>query len=123
MTSYMMTCSSNIFNHLRVMLCNPSNTKECSFQIKIPNGKDYFFLPDVVVAICNKYREIYAEEDATSSIKAENLPKLINRNVTNGKWGIKFHYLDELIIDDLVLDTSTNTIEISYSTRPSPSHR
>lgn len=98
-------------------------SKECSFQIKIPNGKDYFFLPDVVVAICNKYREIYAEEDATSSIKAENLPKLINRNVTNGKWGIKFHYLDELIIDDLVLDTSTNTIEISYSTRPSPSHR
>ena len=111
-------------NNITVLNCIISFplTKECAFQVVLREDRDYFYLPDIILDICNKYREIYAEEDATSSIKAANLPRGMNRNVTNGKWGIKYHYLDELILHDLVLETTTNTLTINYSTRPSPSH-
>lgn len=97
-------------------------SQKCEFQITIPEGNDYFYLPYIVLEICNKYREIYAEEDATSSIKATTLPRMINRNITNGKWGIKHHFLDELMLVNVVLNTTTNTLTLHLHTNPSPSH-
>ena len=95
-------------------------SQECKFHIT--KKGEYFYLSDIILAVCDKYREIYAEEDITSTIKAENIPGWWNRNETDGKWGISLHYLDELILTDIVLDTDTNTLILDISTQPSPTH-
>lgn len=109
-------------NQIQALTCviNYPLSQECKFQIT--KRGDYFYLSDIILAICDKYREIYAEEDTTSTIKAENIPGWWNRNETDGKWGISLHYLDELILTDIVLDTDTNTIILDISTQPSPEH-
>ena len=111
-------------NNIRSLTCtiNYPLSKECAFQITLPEKKQHFFLSDIILAICDKYREIYAEEDATSSIKEARMPGWLNRNDTGGKWGIGIHFLDELQLSGLTLDTSNNTIVVDVDTDISPSH-
>jgi hypothetical protein len=59
---------------------------------------------DIVKWVTDRYRFIYKVEDETS----ENLPALIpgmsNRNVTNGKYGIWGHYIDDLYFHTIWVD-------------------
>lgn len=109
-------------NQIQALTCEIDYplSQKCTFQIT--KKGEYFYLSDIILAVCDKYREIYAEEDNTSTVKAENIPGWWNRNETDGKWGISLHYLDELILTDIVLDTDTNTIILDISTQPSPAH-
>lgn len=111
-------------NEIRSLTCtiNYPLSTECTFQITLSDDDKYFYLSDIILAICNKYRDIYAEEEATSSIKEDRIPGMLNRNDTDGKWGIGLHFLDELKLSSLTLDTDTNTIYVDVSTEISPSH-
>jgi hypothetical protein len=52
---------------------------------------------DFIVAVANKYGEIYAEEKATTSIPVGQASAfLINRNETDGKYGIWGHDIEDL---------------------------
>ena len=77
-------------NNITVLNCIISYplTNKCAFQIALREDRDYFFLPDIILDICNRYREIYAEEEATSSIKAANLPGRMNNNINTARQNI-----------------------------------
>lgn len=56
---------------------------------------------ELVLAISQKYHEIYAEEEAAAKIKtvpADKRGTLANRNETDGKYGIWGHDLSDLVL-------------------------
>ena len=63
-------------------------------------------------SICEKYKEIYREEEETSSVEAEPIGMtpngiyLMNRCTTTGKYGIWGHDIGELYIEKLELDVA-----------------
>ena len=62
--------------------------------------------------ICEKYKEIYREEEETSTIKVGEIGQtpsgvyLMNRCTTNGKYGIWGHDISDLYLEKLELDTA-----------------
>ena len=62
------------------------------------------YVNDMIGDICNKYRDIYAEEEATLSHYEPQSPYLLNRPKSDGKYGIWGHVIGELWIKGLDLD-------------------
>jgi hypothetical protein len=63
-----------------------------------------FTREQLVKAISETYHKIYQEEEATATTKTipvDERKTLLNRNETNGKYGIKFHDLSDLALDDV----------------------
>lgn len=80
------------------------------FVLKSSNDKG-FTTKQLVLAISKKYHEIYAEEEKTASTKTipENQRKgLMNRNETNGKYGIWGHDMADLDLSEIEIYQSKN---------------
>lgn len=70
---------------------------------KLENDKG-FSRKDLILAIQEKYKEIYKTEEETAKIKTipvNNREGLSNRNETNGKFGIWGHDLSDLYLTDI----------------------
>lgn len=70
--------------------------KPASFVLTTTKG---FSRKDLILEISKKYHEIYNEEETTSKIKTvpvDQRKQLLNRNETNGKYGIWGHDLSDL---------------------------
>ena len=63
-----------------------------------PNGQPYFTRADLVRAIANRYRTIYAEEAAASDVEPGYVPGMYSRVATNGPYGIYGHVIDDLAL-------------------------
>ena len=48
------------------------------------------------------YKTVYDEEASTTQTTPALLPGMLNRNTTDGKWGIWGHELGDLIVHTLV---------------------
>jgi hypothetical protein len=48
--------------------------------------------------ICLLYRRIYREENETTSAPPPMIPGLLNRGPTSGRYGIRMHYLSDLLL-------------------------
>lgn len=69
-----------------------------NFRITSENG---FTKAELLRKIGQIYREIYKDEEASSTVKTTPMAKrgnLINRNTTDGKYGIWGHDIDDLVI-------------------------
>jgi len=88
--------------------------KEVVFDLESPDGGG-FTRGQLVSAIANKYKQIYKEEEETSSLPVESMSERstrvgftgpgsgnINRAQTNGKYGIWGHDLEDLALSDVV---------------------
>lgn len=72
-----------------------------SFDLASEKG---FSRKQLILAISEKYHEIYTKEEASASIKTIPLEKregLINRNKTNGEYGIWGHDLSDLDLSSI----------------------
>ncbi|GMH87788.1 hypothetical protein TrST_g8515 [Triparma strigata] len=93
--------------------CGPSTLESCfkswEFPITSPGGGS-LTVSDVVSEICVKYREIYEEEEATrkqipllsTSAPSPTSYEPLNRPMSDGKYGIWGHHLEELHISDVI---------------------
>lgn len=92
-------------------LNNPAN-----LDLSSNNG---FSRKDLILAISKKYNEIYAEEEKTAKTKTIPMDKrtgLINRNETDGKYGIWGHDLSDLDLSGIeVHQTKDGKINIILS--------
>ena len=73
-------------------------TNEYKFDLSSDTG---FTRVHLLNEINKAYRKIYAEEEASATIKTipiEKRKKLINRNDTNGKYGIWGHDIEDLML-------------------------
>ena len=70
----------------------------------------------MILAISKKYNEVYAEEEKTANTKTIPIDKrtgLINRNETDGKYGIWGHDLSDLDLSGIeVYKTKDEKINI-----------
>jgi hypothetical protein len=75
-----------------------------------------FTKKQLILEISNKYNEIYNEEEKTAKTKTIPLDKregLINRNQTNGKYGIWGHNIGDLDLSSIeVYKTRDGRIQI-----------
>jgi hypothetical protein len=84
-------------------LTNPAN-----FNLASVKG---FSRKQLIQLISEKYHEIYKEEEATSSIKTVPIDQrkdLINKNQTNGKYGIGGHDLSDLDLSSIEVYQKSN---------------
>lgn len=70
-------------------------------------------LRQVVDFAVKQYRKMYKEEDKTSSKKASKIPRMWNRQSTNGKYGIYGHDLSDLSIDSVIIKDSKIYLSVS----------
>lgn len=73
------------------------------FEETSPNGQ-YFTRRDLVVTICRRYKQMYDEEDSTSTVRPRLIPGFLNRIRTNGIYGIWGHVLEDLILQSIQYD-------------------
>lgn len=90
----------------------PANTLfilKIDYPLTIPYYHEFFVGSDgmtrgeVIQKIVNCYKELYAEEELSSSISASPQGTLINRSRTNGKYGIWGHVLSDLLLHTLII--------------------
>jgi hypothetical protein len=75
-------------------------TNKATFELTT-EGKG-FTRKQLILLISQKYHEVYDEEEATATIKtvpADKRGQLLNRNKTNGKYGIYGHDITDLDLD------------------------
>ena len=59
---------------------------------------------EVVKWIVDCYHGIYATENSTTAVKTDDIPGMLNRNTTNGTYGIWGHSLDDLDLHTIHID-------------------
>lgn len=62
------------------------------------SGVDGMTRGDLVRKIRKCYKQVYREEDASTKVKPGNIPGMLNRNPTNGKYGIWGHDIGDLVL-------------------------
>ncbi|MEO7306306.1 MAG: hypothetical protein ABIR78_06920 [Ferruginibacter sp.] len=79
----------------------PLNTPAMVALSTIPQG---FTFKQIILEISKKYHELYALEESTATTKTVPMSKrkgLINRNETNGKFGVCCHDLADLVLSSI----------------------
>jgi hypothetical protein len=79
-----------------------------SFKITSENG---FTKAEILEKVSQTYQEMYATEEATSTIKTTPMAQrkgLINRNETDGKYGIWGHDIDDLDLSHATINCKNN---------------
>jgi hypothetical protein len=69
-----------------------------------------FSVRGVVRAAAEKYAQVYAEEKATTSKPVANIPGMMNRAESDGKYGIWGHNLDDLVLEGVHLRTESGAV-------------
>lgn len=76
-----------------------------TFNADTTNG---FTAAGLIQMICDFYKEIYEEEDRTTNIPSENIPNMLNRNETTGKYGIWGHAIGDLYLHTMEYDNNND---------------
>lgn len=109
-----------------VLIFAPDEADNCleegeplSLTIDYPLSKEVTFtvpfsycVNEMIDVICDKYREIYEEEEATKTHNPEPNPRLYNRPESDGEYGIWGHELGDLFIEILEVDVKNKTLNM-----------
>jgi len=71
------------------------------FEILPDDADGAFTVRGLVRAVAERYAQVYAEEDKTASKPAGRMPGLLNRNETDGKYGISMHVIGDLVLEGI----------------------
>lgn len=96
---------------------NPNFDQSYNCYVFTFHNKDGFNMRGLCEEICNTYRMIYDTEKGTSSINADKIPGMLNRNITDGMYGIWGHDIDDLVIEGISItrlaDQDYDVIDLS----------
>lgn len=67
---------------------------------------------ELIDRVIEIYDEIYTTEEATSTIEPGVVPGMLNRNRTNGKYGVWGHVLSDLFFASADYDAAENRIDL-----------
>lgn len=76
------------------------------FEEKAPNGA-FFTRADLARAVAARYCAIYAEEEESTKVEPGYIPGMLNRNRTNGRYGIWGHDIGDLLLHTVEHDPVT----------------
>jgi len=95
------------YNNAIILIDYPLE-KPVEVLIKSKNG---FSRKDLIMAISEEYHKIYEEEETTSkqrTIPVEERETIINRNQTDGKYGIWGHDIEDLDLSEIKVSKKPN---------------
>lgn len=72
-------------------------------KFKVKTGKKGLSRAKLVAAIIKYYKKIYQIEDSTSDILPGKIPGMLNRNITNGMFGVWGHDIEDLVLVDCMV--------------------
>lgn len=75
--------------------------------------RDIYDTSDIVLAFCQGYQEIYRLEEDSCKVQPAHLPGMMNRNMTDGCFGIWGHDLGDLVLEGIVFHNSGKDITFS----------
>jgi hypothetical protein len=78
-----------------------------TYRVSSRNG---FTRKQLAKIIARRYQMIYDEEEATSDVAVENIPNMLNRCQTTGRFGIWGHCIDDLILHTAHIDGDLITL-------------
>lgn len=81
-------------------------------QVKISTGKHGISRLNLVSKIVDTYRKIYKIEDKSTRVKAGYIPGMLNRNFTDGKFGIWGHCIEDLVLCSAHIDRRNRKITL-----------
>lgn len=67
-------------------------------KFKISSGKKGVSRETFVKKVISFYKKIYEIEDRTTKTKPAHIPNMLNRNITNGMFGIWGHDIGDLVL-------------------------
>jgi hypothetical protein len=117
----------NYIGRDKIFLPKEVITNETKILVDYPLQDDFFFLlrpkgstlytgsvsvGELIDRICELYHEIYNEENSTTTVKPGNIPGMLNRNTTNGKYGIWGHVLSDLVLTSVEFSAKDNVISL-----------
>lgn len=70
------------------------------YKATIKTGKKGMTRIQLADKVCKHYRKMYAEEDETAGGDPGHIPGMLNRNTSEGKYGIWGHDIGDLILVD-----------------------
>jgi hypothetical protein len=83
------------------------------YTVDINTGKKGLTRIKVIDLICKHYRKMYAEEDGSSSMgDPGHIPGMLNRNISDGKYGIWGHDIGDLCLVNMYVNDNKKTIEL-----------
>jgi len=96
-------------NTIKICFSYPFNDKYI-IEFKSSEHEGGFKRKDLVEIIINQYYKMYKEEEMTTKIQVSSMGEriemgMLNRNATNGKYGIYGHDIDDLSLDSMILNT------------------
>ncbi len=92
--------------------------KEFKFEFKADH-KDGFTRKHIIGSICQKYQDIYNEEEVSTKMEVLSMEDrvkkggLMNRNKTDGVYGIWGHDIGDLYLEGISYNHSTNEVTLS----------
>ena len=102
------------YSEITIRIDYPLN-KPTSFVLT--NSKNGFTKKELILQISKKYHEIYTEEETTASTKTipvDKREKIMNRNETDGKYGIWGHDIGDLDLSSIeVYKSESGKIQIT----------
>lgn len=69
---------------------------------------------DFIQAFCDGYREIYALEKDSSKIKEGNIEGMLNRNKTDGCFGIWGHSIEDLVLEEVFFYKDGDIYQVDF---------
>jgi cytidylate kinase len=65
---------------------------------------------DVLELASADYKRIYREEDADVGEPTKHIPGMLNREESKGRYGIWGHDIDDLVFEEVRIDTEKKTV-------------
>lgn len=94
---------------IKLIISYPLNNPAV-FDVPLEEGINDYFLNPLIEFICNKYKQVYKEEEEGLEREDLMIPGMFNRKETNGKYGIWGHVLGDLCINNICLNLDTKEI-------------
>ena len=69
-------------------------------KFKVSSGKNGITRGKLVALIRKYYQKVYEIEDSSTKIKPKMIPNMLNRDFTDGKFGIWGHVIGDLVLVD-----------------------
>lgn len=82
-------------------------SKVATFEHNISKDMDGI---DILLIGKKDYKRIYKEEDEDVAKPTPMIPGMLNRQTSNGRWGIWGHVIDDLFFESIEIDEKKKTI-------------
>jgi len=101
-----------VLNPNKTYILHISYPLSTTAKFTLNTGKNGITRGGLVKKICDLYKKIYEIEDNTSDVEPVNIPGMLNRITTDGKFGIWGHHIGDLVLVNATVSKEKITLGV-----------